>query len=72
VGDRNYWSPALTAELRRLGLWLLAPHRWASRDPTPVAIAYLSRMRYRIDTVFSQLVARGQLKRVWARNARCL
>jgi hypothetical protein len=69
VGDRNYWSLALTMELRRVGLWLFAPHRRASRDPTPATSACLSRMRYRIDTVFSQLVERGQLKRVWTRNA---
>jgi hypothetical protein len=69
VGDRNYWSPALTAELRRVGLWLLAPYRWASRDPAPATSVFLSRVRYRIDTVFSQLAERCHIKRVWARDA---
>lgn len=69
VGDRNYWSPSVTAELRQAGLWLLAPYRWASRDPAPGRSAVLSRVRYRIDTVFSHLVERGHLKRVWARDA---
>jgi hypothetical protein len=69
VGNRNYSSPALTAGLRQVGLWLLAPYRWASRDPAPAASALLNRVRYRIDTVFSQLVERCHIKRVWARDA---
>lgn len=69
VGDRNYWSPSLTTQLRQVGLALLAPYRWASRDPAPTLSACLSRVRYRIDTVFSQLVERCALKRVWARDA---
>jgi hypothetical protein len=69
VGDRNYWSPTLTAKLRQVGLVLLTPYRWASRDPAPATSAFLSRLRYRLDTVFSQLVERCALKRVWARDA---
>jgi hypothetical protein len=37
-------------------------------DPNPERIAFLSRVRYRIDTVFSQLVERYRIKRVWARD----
>ena len=64
VGDRNYWKPRLTAELRQGGVALLAPFRWASRDPRPGFAAVVSRLRYRIDTVFGQLVDRCAVKRV--------
>jgi hypothetical protein len=69
IGDRNSWSPPLAAALQQAGLTLLAPYRWASRDPAPKTSAFLSRVRYRIDTVFSQLVERCAIKRVWARDA---
>lgn len=68
VGDRNYWSPATTAEWQPLGVAVLAPYRSAKRDPQPRWSAVLSRVRYRIDTVFGQLVSRCDIKRVWARD----
>ena len=68
VGDRNYWSPTTTAEWQRHGVELLAPYRNAKRDPHPRWSALLSRVRYRIDTVFGQLVDRCAVKRVWARD----
>jgi len=68
VGDRNYWSPTMTAEWQRHGVELLAPYRSAKRDPHPRWSARLSRVRYRIDTVFGQLVDRCAVKRVWARD----
>lgn len=68
VGDRNYWSPATTTEWQPLGVELLAPYRSAKRDPHPRWSARLSRVRYRIDTVFGQLVDRCAVKRVWARD----
>lgn len=68
VGDRNYWSPATTTEWQALGVELLAPYRSAKRDPHPRWSAVLSRVRYRIDTVFGQLVDRCDVKRVWARD----
>ena len=68
VGDRNYWSPATTAEWQAHGVELLAPYRNAKRDPHPRWSAVLSRVRYRIDTVFGQLVDRCEVKRVWARD----
>ncbi len=68
VGDRNYWSPATTTEWQQLGVDLLAPYRSAKRDPHPRWSAVLSRVRYRIDTVFGQLVDRCDVKRVWARD----
>jgi hypothetical protein len=68
VGDRGYWSPRLSAELGALGLYLLTPFRARNRDPHRAASFYLSRIRYRIDTVFGQLSERYEVKRVWARD----
>lgn len=69
IGDRNYWAPELTHELAQHDLRLLAPYRWAQRDPTPDRSFQLSRVRYRIDTVFGQLVERYGIQRVRARDA---
>ena len=71
VGDRNYWSPEMREELARIGIGgvaLLAPYRIKKRDPAPERSVLLSRLRYRIDTVFSQLTERYSLKRVWAKD----
>ena len=68
IGDRNYWSPDLTDELWTQGLALLAPDRSAKRNPTPRRSRVLSRIRYRIETTFGQLVERYHVKRVWARD----
>jgi hypothetical protein len=69
VGDRNYYSSRTREELARsMGIELLAPYSSKKRDPTPQRSAFLSRLRYRIDTVFSQLVGRYSVKRVWARD----
>jgi len=69
VGDRNYWSPSVCTALSAQGVVLLAPYRSAKRDPRPAWSAQLSRVRYRIDTVFGQLADRCAVKRVWARDA---
>jgi hypothetical protein len=68
LGDRNYHSPKATEELAEMGIQLLAPYSSKKRDPAPRRSALLSRFRYRIDTVFSQLVGRYSVKRVWARD----
>jgi hypothetical protein len=69
VGDRNYWSPKTREELAITeGLELLAPFSSKKRDPAPKKSALLSRLRYRIDTVFSQLTERYCIKRVWAKD----
>ena len=69
VGDRNYHSPETKEELARsMGVELLAPYRSKKRDPAPERSARLSRLRYRIDTVFSQLTGRYSIKRVWAKD----
>ena len=65
LGDRNYWSPERREELERsMGVALLAPYRTKKRDRAPQRSALLSRLRYRIDIVFSQLSGRYSLKRV--------
>lgn len=68
IGDRNYHSPKTTEELAGMGVELLAPYPSKKRDPAPTNSALLSRFRYRIDTVFSQLTERYCVKRVWARD----
>lgn len=69
VGDRNYHSPKTKEELARSGgVELLAPYRSKKGDPNPQRSAFLSRFRYRIDTVFSQLTGRYSIKKVWARD----
>jgi len=68
VGDRNYHSPKRKEELAGMGVELLAPYSYKKRDPTPQKSALLSRLRYRIDTVFSQLTERYSVKKVWARD----
>src|SRR5918994_741719 len=68
VGDRNYHSPKTSRELAGMGVELLAPYSSKKRDPHPKRSAFLSRLRYRIDTVFSQLTERYSVKRVWARD----
>ena len=68
LGDRNYWSPRLTEELAAQRINLVAPFKTAKRDPTPRTSAFLARFRYRIETVFSQLVDRYLIKRVGAKD----
>ena len=68
IGDRNYWSPPVREQLAGRGVELAAPYRTKKRDPNPERSAFLSRLRYRIDTVFSQLTERYSVKRVWPRD----
>ena len=69
LGDRNYWDPRLTAELAPAGIALLAPFKKRASDPDPAGSRVLGRVRWRIETVASQLVERYHLKRIWARDA---
>lgn len=68
LGDRNYWKPELAAKGRSQGLLWLTPYRWASREPQPWP-RWLKHKRYRIETVFNQLVERFHAKTVWAKDA---
>ena len=67
LGDRNYWSPRLMSEFAAQGLHLLAPYKSAKREKQPWP-RWLTHKRYRIETVFSQLVGRFNAKTVWARD----
>ncbi len=68
LADRAYWKPELHERLRAQGVEMLVPFRKASRDPTPERSRVISSIRYRIETVFSQLCERLSMKRVWARD----
>jgi hypothetical protein len=68
LGDRNYWSPVLSAKLAAQGLQLLAPYRSAKREKKRWPL-FLVQKRRRIETVIGQLVERFHAKRVWARDA---
>lgn len=67
LGDRNYWSPKLATRLAEQQITLLARYRSAKRDTHPWPL-WLTHTRYRIETVFSQLVNRFNAKTVWARD----
>ena len=68
LGDRNYWSPTLTDSLADQGLTLLAPFKNKKADPTPKVSYQLSGPRYRIETVFSQLVERFQIRQLQVKD----
>ncbi len=68
LADRAYWAPELAEWLRRRGVELLAPFKKRASDPTPERSRRITRIRYRIETVFSQLCERFSVKRVWARD----
>lgn len=70
IGDRNYHSPELQAQLRQdnPALKLLTPAKNKKHDPDLKRSARLSHWRYRIETVNSQLSQRFKLKQLWARD----
>jgi hypothetical protein len=67
LADRNYWKPEFSQRLKNYGLYLLAPYKSAKRQTQPWP-RFLTHMRYRIETVFGQLVERFHAKRIWARD----
>ena len=68
IGDRNYWSPAVMADLAASGVRLLAPYRSRKRDPDPGRSRRLRGPRWRVETVNGQLAGRYWAKRLWARD----
>lgn len=68
LGDSNYWSPKFQTTGQQQGLFWLTPYKKSQPDKHPWP-HWLSRKRYLIDTVFSQLKERFHAKRVWARDA---
>jgi len=65
LGDRNYWSPVVTEQLRARGIELLAPYKSSRHQKLPYPY-WLTNLRRRIETVFGQLVEQFHAKRVWA------
>jgi len=66
------WRTAITGSylaqrLKSYGLHLLAPYKSAKHQKQPYP-RYLTHLRYRIETVFGQLVERFHAKRIWARD----
>jgi hypothetical protein len=68
LGDRNYWSPELKTELKAEAVLLEASFKSKKRDPWPQRSSLINNFRYQIETVFSQLTERYQIKKVWARD----
>lgn len=68
LGDRAYWRPELSEWLRGRGVEMLVPFKKAASDPAPGRSRVITSIRYRIETVFSQLCERLTVKRVWARD----
>lgn len=67
LADRNYWNLDLMADLRVRGIFLLTPIKTGRQAKKPWP-RWLTHMRYRIETVFSQLTDRFHAKKVWARD----
>ena len=68
LGDRNYWKPSWQSALKQQGLYLMAPFKSAKRQKFHYP-HWLTEKRYRIETVFGQMVERYHAKKVWARDA---
>ena len=68
LDDRNYWKPDWQLALKEQGLALMAPYKSAKRQKFRYS-HWLVEKRYRIETVFGQLVDRFHAKKVWARDA---
>ncbi len=68
IGDRNYWSPALMADLAQHGICLLAPFKSRRRDPQPQRSRQLIAWHRLIETVNGQLAERFAAKRTWAKD----
>ena len=68
IGDRGYWSPAVTEALAHGGIRLLAPYKNKTRDPQPERSRVLRGLHWLIETVNGQLAGRYQVKRTWAKD----
>jgi hypothetical protein len=68
IGDRGYYDPEMRRRLAAGGVTLHAPYYQKSRDPDPVRSSRLASVRYRIETVGSQLAGRYHMKQTRARD----
>jgi hypothetical protein len=69
IGDRGYYNPEMRRLLAAGGVTLHAPYYQRSRDPDPRRSSRLASVRYRIETVGSQLAGRYHMKTTRARDA---
>jgi Transposase DDE domain len=73
LADRNYWSPILKEQLEDIeqGTTLIARFKRKGKTEIERGLVWpgwLSAKRQKIETIFSQLVARYNMKEVWARD----
>jgi hypothetical protein len=68
LGDRGYYNPAMRRLLAAGDVTLHAPYYQRSRDPNPRWSSRLASLRYRIETVGSQLAVRYHMKPTRARD----
>jgi hypothetical protein len=68
IGDRGYYNPEMRRVLAAGGVTLHAPYYQKSRDPDPKRSSRLASVRYRIETVGSQLAGRYHIKQTRARD----
>jgi hypothetical protein len=68
IGDRGSYNPEMRRLLEAGGVTLHAPYYHRSRDPDPKRSRRLASLRYRIETVGSQLTVRYRMKQVRARD----
>lgn len=68
IGDRGYYNPEMRRLLEAGGVTLHAPYYHRSRDPDPKRSRRLASLRYRIETVGSQLTVRYHMKQTRARD----
>jgi hypothetical protein len=69
IGDRGYYNPEMRRLLAAGGVTLHAPYYQRSRDPDPERSRRLASIRYRIETVGSQLAGRYHMKTTQTRDA---
>ena len=68
IEDRGYYNPAMRRVLAAGGVTLHAPYSQRGRDPGPKRSSRLASLRYRIETVGSQLTLRYHVKQARARD----
>lgn len=68
IGDRGYSVKWLAEDLAERKVRLVVPDKSKAKDPHPKYSRTIARIRYRIESIFSQLVERFQVKRVRARD----
>jgi hypothetical protein len=69
LGDRNTWLPDLTSVLKGPGIRVQTPFNKASSPVAHVSHRrVLTRVRSRIETVFSPFSGRLAVRHVWARD----